>query len=96
MSVRLGSGVAVSTTHERDNGGESWWSAGGARRESPITALSKQTNQELLVLTIEARHQRSLAFHWTVWRQNIAEFMACAIGALAFTFGSRWEGLRMR
>lgn len=54
--------------------------------EVDIKTLWKQTNQEPLVLTIEALHQRSLAFHRTVSRQDVAEFMGCAIVALTFGF----------
>lgn len=54
--------------------------------ERDIKALWKQTNQEPLVLTIKALHQRSLAFHRTIWRQDMAELMGCAIVALAFGF----------
>lgn len=52
--------------------------------EHDIKARWKETNHEQLALTIEALHQRSLAFHRTVWRQDMAELMGCAIVALAF------------
>lgn len=54
--------------------------------EHDIKARWKQTNQGPLVLPIEALHQRSLAFHRTVWRQDMAELMGCAIVALVFGF----------
>ncbi|MGB6452549.1 MAG: hypothetical protein WBE92_17500 [Steroidobacteraceae bacterium] len=54
--------------------------------EHDIKARWKQTNQEPLVLTIEAMRQRSLTFHHTVWRQDMAELMGCAIVALASGF----------
>ncbi|MGH8116641.1 MAG: hypothetical protein ACREPJ_04940 [Rhodanobacteraceae bacterium] len=54
--------------------------------EHDIKARWKQTNQEPLDLTIEAVHQRSLAFYRTVWRQDMAELMGCAIVALVFGF----------
>lgn len=54
--------------------------------EHNIKAQWKQTNQEPLVLTVEALHQRLLAFHRTVWRQDMAELMGCAIVALVFSF----------
>lgn len=57
--------------------------------ELDMKALWKQTNREPLVLTIGALHQRSLAFHRTVWRQDMAELMGCAIVALAFGFQIR-------
>lgn len=54
--------------------------------ELDIKALWKRTNQEPLVLTIGALHQRSLAFYRAVWRQDMAELMGCAIVALIFGF----------
>jgi hypothetical protein len=54
--------------------------------EIEIKALWKQTNQEPLGLTIEALHQKSLAFHRKVWRQDIAELMGWAIVTLVFGF----------
>ncbi len=54
--------------------------------EHEIKARWKEPNQETLVLTIEALHQKSLAFHRTVWRQDAAELMGCAIVALTFGF----------
>ena len=54
--------------------------------EFDIKALWKQTTQEPLVLTVEALHHRSLAFHRTVWRQDMAELMGCVIVALTFGF----------
>jgi hypothetical protein len=54
--------------------------------EIEIKALWKQTNQEPLGLTIEALHQKSLAFHRKVWRQDKAELMGWAIVTLVFGF----------
>jgi hypothetical protein len=54
--------------------------------EHDIKARWKETSHEPMVLTIEALHRRSLAFHRTVWRQDVAELMGCAIVALAFGF----------
>lgn len=54
--------------------------------EIDIKALWKQTNQESSALPIEALRQRSLRIYRTVWRQDMAEFMGCAIVALVFGF----------
>jgi hypothetical protein len=54
--------------------------------ELDIKALWKQRNQEQLALPIEALRQRSLALYRTVWRQDMAELMGCAIVALVFGF----------
>jgi hypothetical protein len=54
--------------------------------ENDIKARWKETGHEPLVLSIEVLHQRSLAFHRTVWRQDMAELMGCAIVALVLGF----------
>lgn len=54
--------------------------------EYDIKARWKETDQEPLDLPIEALYQRSLAFHRTAQRQDMAELMGCAIVALAFGF----------
>jgi len=57
--------------------------------ELDIKTLWKKTNQEPLVMPIEALRQRSLAFHRMVSRQDMAELMGCAIVALTFGFQIR-------
>lgn len=52
--------------------------------EHDIKARWIQSNPEPLVLSIEALRQRSRAFHRTVWRQDMAELMGCAMAALVF------------
>jgi hypothetical protein len=37
-------------------------------------------------MTSEALHRKSVAFHRTVWRQDLAELMGCGLVALAFGF----------
>ena len=54
--------------------------------ELDIKALWKQRNQEQLALPIEALRQRSLALYRTVWRQDMAELMGCAMGVLVSGF----------
>lgn len=54
--------------------------------EHDIKVRWKQTTQEPLDLTIEAVQQRSLAFYRTVWRQDMAELMGCAIVVLVLGF----------
>lgn len=51
--------------------------------EIDIKAQWKETNHEPPVPTIEALHRRSLAFHRTVRRQDMAELVGCATVALA-------------
>jgi len=57
--------------------------------EHDIKARWKQTSQEPLALTVEVLRQRSRAFHRTVWRQDMAELMGCALVALVFGFEIR-------
>ncbi len=54
--------------------------------ERDIKVPWRQMTEEPLVLTVDALHQRSIAFHRAIWRQDMTELMGCAVVVLIFGF----------
>ena len=54
-------------------------------REEDLKAFWKQQNTEPLQMTAEQIRLTATAFQRTVWRGNLAEYIACAVVILGFS-----------